>query len=164
MRNHPLPMISHQPNQTPPSMQQGTGPGPYHFNPPAHLRQPGNGGPGPNPPRSPNFNRAMTNGNMRGPPGTPGSGGLGSPRMGHPPITPGPAPPATPSQTPLTAMPPNMMNVHPQHMGGPVPQGQMPHQMNMQPQMWGYYVSDAHDNPEVLTDLTVKIVSSRPSL
>jgi hypothetical protein len=150
MRNVPLPMISHQPNQTPPSMQQGTGPGTYHFNPPVHLRNPGNGGPGPNPPRSPNFNRAMTNGSIRGPPGTSGPGVLGSPRTGHPSIPPGPAP-ATPSQPPLAAMPPNMMNVpggampHPQHMAGhmpPVPQGQIPHQMNMPPPTWGYYVSN----------------------
>ena len=147
MRSGPLP-ISHQPNQPQPPMQPGNGAG-YHFTPPSHLRQPNNGSPGLNPPRSPSFNRTMTNGSMRGPPGAPGSGGLGSPRMGHPSITPGQAP-ATPSQTPLTGMPPNMMNVpggpvsHPQHMPGPVPsvpQGQMPHQMNMQPQMWGYYVS-----------------------
>ena len=153
-RISPLPILPHAPNQTPPSIQQGTGPAPYHFNPPAHLRQPGNGGPGANPPRSPNISRAMTNGNMRGPPGAPGSGGLGSPRMGHPSITPGPTP-AAPSQTPLTAMPPSMMTVpggsipHPQHMPAPipsVPQGQMPHQMNMPPpQVWGgYYVSNVH--------------------
>ncbi|KIM19670.1 hypothetical protein M408DRAFT_13367, partial [Serendipita vermifera MAFF 305830] len=70
MRPGPLP-LSHPPNQTPP-MQPGNGPASYHFTPP-HLRQAGNGAPGANPPRSPSFNRTMTNGNMRGPPGAPGS-------------------------------------------------------------------------------------------
>lgn len=146
MRPGSLP-LPHQPNQTPSPMQPGGGPG-YHFNPPSHLRPTGNGAPGSNPPRSPSFNRTMTNGNgnMRGPPGAPGAGVLGSPRMGHPSIPSGPAPP-TPSQTPLTGMPPNMMNVPGgpvPHMAGPVPsvsQGQMQH---MPPQMWGYYVSSIY--------------------
>jgi translation initiation factor 4G len=149
MRNTPLPILSHQPNQTPSPMQPGAGPQ-HHFTPhQSHLRQGGNGNMGFNPPRSPNLSRAMTNGNMRGPPGGPVPVSIGSPRMGPPPATPTPSTPV-PTQTPMQGVPPGMMNMppgqvsHPPHMPSPVtplPGGQMPHQMGIPPPMWGYYVS-----------------------
>jgi translation initiation factor 4G len=155
MRNAQLPVLPHQPNQTPSPMQPNAGPPTYHYNPSQpHLRQGGNNVPGTNPPRSPNFPRAIPNGNMRGPPGAPGSGVLGSPRM-PPTSTPNPSA-QPPTQTPIPGMPgvpPGMMQApggptgHPPHMPSPVtsmPPGQMPPQM-APPQMgmWmgGYYVS-----------------------
>lgn len=140
MRNSPLPILPHPPNQAPSPMQPGAGPQ-YHFTPTqSHLRQGGNGNPPFNPPRSPNLSRAMTNGSMRGPPGGPVPGSIGSPRMGPPPATPTPSTPV-PTQTPMQGVPPGMMNMppgqvpHPPHMPSPAP-----HQMGIPP-MWGYYVS-----------------------
>ncbi|PVG02533.1 hypothetical protein CPB86DRAFT_587203 [Serendipita vermifera] len=158
MRNAQLPVLPHQPNQTPSPMQPNAGPPTYHYNPSQpHLRQGGNNVPGSNPPRSPNFPRAIPNGNMRGPPGAPGSAVLGSPRMAPPTTTPNPS--AQPqAQTPIPGVPPGvppgMMPVpggptgHPPHMPSPVnsmPPGQMPPQMPHGMQMWGYYYPPVYD-------------------
>ncbi|KAG9054712.1 hypothetical protein FS842_004360 [Serendipita sp. 407] len=155
MRNVPLPIVNHPPNQVPAPMQQpGTGHPPFHYTPSSsHLRQGTNNNPAINPPRSPNISRPMTNGNMRGPPGAPGPGVLGSPRMGPPPST-TPAPPPT-VPTPVAGMPPNMMNMpngpgaHPPHMHTPVAPIPPTHPaMGMPPggAMWYYY---PHYDPNI---------------